>query len=257
MNSMNTINVGQEVNNSSGVQVSSEQHGLIGPGSNLKDDDFFDQKPDDGAKSRKAKITDVLENEDEFPDTGGKKPVVAKKKKKKVVVKKKKQDGMLDLPEDGNESWDSSRGNAHVVDLSEQVPPGTSQGYNASYNRNMQHLNLNSSQLKPATLSNSGSAAQLTVQDALNNIEDAVDLSARGSAEGISPNRSQIGTSHVAANHLRLSGANPNHSAMMSSYQANHPQTSGLNMMTNEPPKTAFNIMKTENNLPTQGSNYR
>ena len=91
----------------------------MGASSNIKEDPFFD---DDKEKvnTRKIKITDAIEVTD-----SAKKKTVVKKKKKKTSRVRGQDTNMLSVgnnANDGNDSWDSSRGQAQHVDLSAQVP---------------------------------------------------------------------------------------------------------------------------------------
>ena len=99
----------------------SEQHGLMGAqmGGMQHDDEFFD----DAKKTRKMKISDAIEDNDK----GLKKPTKKKKKKSTMSKSEKVDNQMLGFSAkqvDNNESWDSSRGQAKVVDLSGQTPAG-------------------------------------------------------------------------------------------------------------------------------------
>ena len=103
------------------------------------------------------------------------------------------------------DSWDSSRGNAHVHDLSGRVND-TPQGMNV--HRNKSNLpNISGSKEYYAGgpgygHSHNASAQQLSVNDQLAGIEEAVDLSARGSIEHHN-NRGEF--SRMAGNEMRLS----------------------------------------------------
>ena len=89
-------------------------------GGSQQDDEYF---YDDAKKTRKMKISDAIEENDK----GMKKPT-KKKKKKGGMSKSEKVDnqhlGFSVKQADNNESWDSSRGQAKVVDLSGQTPAG-------------------------------------------------------------------------------------------------------------------------------------
>ena len=159
---------------------------------------------------------------------------------------------------DGNDSWDSSRGAAQVVDLSNQVPANTS-GLEASVKARSKRPNyLNAtpgqeygtaSRLSHGNMSHSGSAAQLTVQNDLNNIEDAVDLSARGSHEegGFGKGGSQSMLHKESPMRLSAQGGmlDPNsgiasNSMMQMTYQGRPPATSQGIMADHQPNSDAF-----------------
>lgn len=79
----------------------------------LNDDDFVDET---NKKRNKMRISEAIEDE----DTGKKKLGMAKKGKKKKRAGRKGQDAdMLNVQqEEANDSWDSSRGQAKNIDLS-------------------------------------------------------------------------------------------------------------------------------------------
>ena len=110
----------------------SMQHGLMGAQNGSQNgDDFF---ANDEKKNRKMKISDAIEDN----DAGMKKSFAKKKKKKGGKGKSEKADegNMLGFSQPnngiGNESWDSSRGQAQVVDLSSQTPAGVTPAGNRS-----------------------------------------------------------------------------------------------------------------------------
>lgn len=178
------------LNSGAPVGSNSEQHGLMGAqmgGSQHDDDDFFN----DTKKNRKIKISDAIEDN----DAGLKKSVAKKKKKKGGKGKNEKADegNMLGFSAPGDQSWDSSRGHAKVVDLSGQTPAGVTPAGTRSINKRSSGYGGNGSAMKeyyagtPANggLSNNPSAQALSVQNAMNDIEEAVDLSNRGSRENL------------------------------------------------------------------------
>ena len=89
----------------------------------MKDSTFLDEDKEK-VNTRKIKITEALVDAET-----GKRKIILKKKKKKGGKKTMTEDmNMLSVgvENDGNDSWDSSRGTAQHVDLSHQAPNNTS-----------------------------------------------------------------------------------------------------------------------------------
>lgn len=82
------------------------------------DANFFDEDKDE-VRSKKMKISDAIEDED-----SARKKNAGKKKKKKGAKKAKDGDiNMLNVQQvDGDESWNSARGKAKHIDLSNTFP---------------------------------------------------------------------------------------------------------------------------------------
>ena len=116
MTYLNTIEVGETVPNILGAQTgdvdSSYQNGLMGQGpsmAGLREEDF------DRKHNRKISISQAIEEDD------GKK-IPSKGRKRRYNAKKGANADKLNIDEgSANESWDSSRGRAKVVDLSNKT----------------------------------------------------------------------------------------------------------------------------------------
>ena len=114
MTYFNTIEVGDSVTphlfGNEAVDVgNSEQHGLMGQGSSMagiREEDF------DRKHNKKISISEAIEEEE------GKK-VAIKGRKKRNNAKRASNADNLNIDEGNqNDSWDSSRGHAKIVDLS-------------------------------------------------------------------------------------------------------------------------------------------
>jgi len=114
MTYFNTIEVGDSVTphlfGNEAVDVgNSEQHGLMGQGSSMagiREEDF------DRKHNKKISISEAIEEEE------GKKGAI-KGRKKRNNAKRASNADKLNIDEGNqNDSWDSSRGHAKIVDLS-------------------------------------------------------------------------------------------------------------------------------------------
>lgn len=192
MASFNTIEVGPSPfrHNASpgGAFDSNSQHGLMGGPSiaGVNDDDFADGK--DQAR-RKMKINEAIEDQDDGKKGKGRRVI---KKKKKGPTKSGNAD-MLNVEQvDGNESWESNRHNANVVDLSNTMgmPNETPSGLNSRKKYSGMggvsgmSAGMNAHQEYYGGMSHNASAEQLSVADQLAGIEDIEDNSARGGTRG-------------------------------------------------------------------------
>lgn len=112
----NTIEISSSTKKQDSV-VANSQSGLMGPGpsiANIGDEDFGDD--------RKPRRKVIVEDEDiDAIDQGKKKPAKRGRKKTKGGAKKNADNLLIQEDNAANDSWDSSRGGAKMIDMSNQM----------------------------------------------------------------------------------------------------------------------------------------